>query len=132
MARWERPRATREFLNALLNGVIGAVLVGVVIPASIPLRVAAAALFLAVSVLIVWRLHAIEAAGDSVILRWYLKPAQRMQHAPPFRVIRERVFPGVERVTLASEKESVVVDTRPTLTIKTAWIEHVAKQLNEM
>ena len=30
-------------MNALLNGVIGAVLVGVVIPASIPLRVAAAA-----------------------------------------------------------------------------------------
>ena len=132
MPRWDRPRATREFANAVLNGVLGAVLVGVVVPASIPLRIAAALVFLAVSVLIVWRLRAIEVEGTSVVLHTFLRPPQRMELAPPFRVVRERVVPGVERVTLVSEKESVVVDTRPSLALKTAWIEHVAKQLNEL
>lgn len=132
MPRWDRPRATREFANAVLNGVLGAVLVAVVVPASIPLRVAAALVFLAVSVLIVWRLHTIEVEGSSVVLRTFLRAPQRMDLAPPFRVIRERVIPGVERVIFTSAKESIVVDTRPTLALKTVWIEHVAKQLSEL
>jgi hypothetical protein len=132
MPRWDRPRATRDFVNAVINGVIGAVLVGVVIPASIPLRVAAGALFLAVSVLVVFRLRAVETDGKTVKLIWFVKPTQTMDLAPPFEVKREKVFAGVERVTFSSAKESLAIDMRPSLTLKTAWLEHVAKKLNEL